>query len=335
MPLSSARPLPLSSNTAAVNAAPHTPKRPSTAAQSGTCGDDILYRVPSYHSSSLSAARSGVSSPRGVLQPQNVVAQLTEVAQGRNVLGLKLFEVLRRTLQQSIVFELFEDDLVVRNAMVERLRALPIGELCTIVRQYHKVLVWRQEGLGSAKVAQSSTPLELLGLVTFATTLLGQEQAAFACLVAKNHISAGQQVEKRYTVLLLAIASLLPGPQGPGDIEPLRGHCKAILEQMKDNNPKKQRARREQLLKKVGRYLTQKRSDKLPLVALGLSVPPPFVEPDPSVGRSEDRFVHIEAQDCQEPQSPRGAAAYGALPQEPVDKAALTRRWLAKLWPAP
>jgi hypothetical protein len=102
----------------------------------------------------------------------------------------------------------------------------------------------------------------------------------------------------------------------------LRQHCKATLEQLKDNNPKKQRARREQLLKKVGRYLTHKRSDKLPLLPWGLAVPAPAPAQDPAVSESsaEDDFVHVQMQDC-----PRPA-------KEAVDKAALTRRWLSGVW---
>ena len=334
MPLSQVRPLPLQPNAVALNTAPTLSTRPSVAAPSSVCGDDILRRVPSYHSSALSPTCSGITSPRYALQPQKVLAQLTEVAQGRNVLGLKLFDVLRRTLQSSAIFELFEDEETIKNVMVERLRKLRIGDLCNLVCQYHKIMMWRQDGMGPAKVAMSKTPLEVLGLVTAAVTLFGQEQANFAFQVAKNHISSGQQVEKRYTVLLLAIASVLPGPQAPGDIESLRHHCKAVLEQSKDNNPKKLRARREQLLKKIGRFLTQKRSDKLPRVTLDLPPPNPFGHPDPSDGHSEDQFVHVDVQDCQEPSELLGATAYGRgnPPQESVDKAVLTRRWLAKIW---
>lgn len=310
-----------------------THKRPSLVSRSSALGEDWFQRVRSLPSTCLSASPSPQGTPYCVANPQKTVAQLTAVAQGKDAAGLELFDVLRQAMLHSPIFRLFEHHEVMKDAMVERLRRMHPSGLIEITRKHYELTTWRQDGLGPAKVSHLKTPLEMVGLVAAAYTLLGQERGAAACQAARLHISPGQQLEKRFTVLLLTVSAALGSPLDPIDIEPLRKHCKEVIDRMHECSPKKRGPRRDQLLKRMGRFITQRQGEKLQ--ATPEQLPSAVADKNAIVGLpGEDSFVHLGALDASADASDEGCMIVDvdATPSEPFDKFAYTRGWLAKIW---
>lgn len=271
-----------------------------------------------------------LASPVGNIAPQHLVAQLTAWAESKqSAQHLKLYTWLRDGLQRSIIFELFEDRCAVQDVCMQRLRALPHADLVAIVAQGKDLIAWRQDGIGPAKVSDPRSPSDVVGLLAAGCSLLGPAAMARVCHVAKENISAQQPVEKRYNVLLLALAAALAPPEHACDFVTLRHQCKAALQLMKNFRPKLQQERRLRLVRRMARVLTHKQAERLAVLPELLAAPEPRQDGAAANTPSDSQFVLVDVVGAQH--APHAGDGHGTGDAVP-DKQAFTKNWLASLW---
>lgn len=316
---------------------PRYGNRPSITSHSSGTFEAGRRRILSFSSSFASPMLSCVASPQGSMQPQRLAAQLDAWARGEGIAThLKMFQTLHNAMQRSLIFGLFADaEGTVCAVAQQRLRLLPQNDLSAIISLTHEVMHWRQQGLGPAKMMTPKTHLEVVGLIAVAWVMLGQDGAMAACQVAKDNISAQQQVEKRFHVLLLAVAAAVCSPAKPKDFIGLRQHCKVALERVGNPRSKQYPMARQQLLARMGRFLTDKQSEKVAVLPHHLVVGEPFEEVAVADTPSDGQYVHVSAKDCLPHNDAQGfgpsGGARSSAKVSPLEKHSQTKGWLESL----